>query len=484
MNNKENLERAGMPSTSLHLPEPFRIRVIEPISCSTRKERERVLHKAGLNTLLLQSKDVYIDCLTDSGTGATTQSMQAAMLMGDEAYSGSRSFTKLKVAVEDIFDYPLTIPTHQGRGAEQLYVPTLIKFRETHYGLKRKKMVVISNFFFDTTQAHAQINGCSVANAPAEVAFDTTTDCLFKGNFDLEKVRGIIEEAGASNVPYIVSTITCNSIGGQPVSMSNLREVYALAQEYEIPVVIDCARFAENAYFIQQREPDYKHRSIEEIVKEMFIYGDLLSMSAKKDAMVPIGGLLSFKNNEYYDVFEHCKELCVVLEGFPTYGGLEGGAMERLAVGLYEAMRQDWLAYRVAQVNYLVEGLRKVGVMCQQSGGHAAFVDAGKLLPHIPADQFPGMALANELYLVAGIRTSEIGSLLLGRDPKTGEQLPCPAEFLRITLPRASYTQSHMDYIIKAFEKVLENSHLIKGLVFTYEPPVLRHFNARFCLVE
>ncbi|WP_394247018.1 tryptophanase [Vibrio profundi] len=484
MSSHENLELEQADLPSLHLPEPFRVRVIEPINRITRKEREQALNEAGLNTLLLQSKDVYIDTLTDSGTGAITQAMQAAMLMGDEAYSGSRSFTKLEAAVKDIFDYPLTIPTHQGRGAEQLYVPTLISYRETHHGLERDKMVVISNFFFDTTQAHAQINGCRVTNVPVEDAFNITKDCSFKGNFDLEKVRETIDVIGAKNIPYIVSTITCNSIGGQPVSMANLKGLYALAQENDIPVVIDCARFAENAYFIQQREPGYKDRTIEEITKEMFSYGDLLSMSAKKDAMVPMGGLLSFKNRDYYDVFMQCKDLCVVLEGFPTYGGLEGGAMERLAVGLYEAMRQDWLEYRIAQVNYLVEGLRKVGVKCQQPGGHAAFVDAGKILPHIPADQFPGMALANELYLVAGIRTPEIGSLLLGRDPKTGEQLPCPAELLRITLPRATYTQSHMDFIIKAFAKVMENAHLIKGLTFTYEPPVLRHFNARFAPVE
>jgi tryptophanase len=483
MNNEQSASTL-VSRTSIHPPEPFRIRVIEPIDRISPLERERALNEAGLNTLLLESKDVYIDCLTDSGTGAVTQSMQAAMLMGDEAYGGSRSFTKLSAAVEDIFDYQLTIPTHQGRGAEQLYVPKLIELREKKFGLQRDKMTVVSNFFFDTTQAHSQINGCNIVNAPVEEAFDTNKSASFKGDFDLEILQSTIEAVGAQHIPYIVVTITCNSVGGQPVSMSNLRQVYAIAQEYEIPVVIDCARFAENAYFIQQREEGYEYESIQEITKEMFSYGDLFSMSAKKDAMVPIGGILSFRTHEYFEVFRECQNLCVVLEGFPTYGGLEGGAMERLAVGLYEAMRQEWLDYRIRQVRYLVEGLRKIGIPCQQPGGHAAFVDAGKLLPHIPAENFPGVALANELYLVAGIRTPEIGSLLIGRNAKTGEQIPCPTELLRITLPRATYTQSHMDYIIQAFRLIKDNVDKIKGVRFTYEPPVLRHFNARFANVE
>ncbi|TFH92478.1 tryptophanase [Vibrio ouci] len=482
--NREQRISAVKSRITIHPPEPFRIRVIEPIDRISPLERERALNESGLNTLLLDSKDVYIDCLTDSGTGAVTQSMQAAMLKGDDAYSGSKSFRKLESAVEDIFDYKLTIPTHQGRGAEQLYVPTLIDFREKNYGLERSKMTVISNFFFDTTQAHSQINGCNIVNAPIDDAFDTNKLACFKGDLDLDMLQTTIESVGAEHIPYIVMTITCNSIGGQPVSMANMQQVYAIAREHEIPVVIDCARFAENAYFIQQRELGYEYHSIEEITKEMFQYGDLFSMSAKKDAMVPIGGILSFRNHEYFDVFRDCQNLCVVLEGFPTYGGLEGGAMERLAVGLYEAMRQEWLEYRIGQVRYLVEGLRGIGVECQQPGGHAAFVNAGKLLPHIPPEQFPGVALANELYLVAGIRTPEIGSLLLGRDHKTGEQLPCPAELLRITIPRATYTQSHMDYIIEAFRIVKENVGSIKGVRFTYEPPVLRHFNARFAYVD
>ncbi|MBH9738366.1 tryptophanase [Vibrio navarrensis] len=463
-----------------HLPEPFRIRVIEPVKRTTEEYRQQAIINAGMNPFLLDSEDVFIDLLTDSGTGAVTQDMQAAMLRGDEAYSGSRSYYALKNAVQDIFGYQYTIPTHQGRGAEQIYIPVLIKKREQEKGLDRSKMVALSNYFFDTTQGHTQINCCVAKNVYTEEAFDTSVTADFKGNFDLEKLEHAILEAGPANVPYIVSTITCNSAGGQPVSIANLKAVYEIAQRYDIPVIMDSARFAENAYFIQQREPGYQEKSITEITLEAYRYADGLAMSAKKDAMVQMGGLLCFKDERMLDVYNECRTLCVVQEGFPTYGGLEGGAMERLAVGLYDGMRQEWLAYRISQVQYLVDGLEALGIVCQQAGGHAAFVDAGKLLPHIPAEQFPAHALACELYKVAGIRAVEIGSLLLGRDPATGKQLTSPAELLRLTIPRATYTQTHMDFIIEAFEKVKANAANVKGLEFTYEPPVLRHFTARF----
>ncbi|ETD72429.1 L-cysteine desulfhydrase [Pelistega indica] len=462
-----------------HLPEPFRIRVIEPVKRTTRAHREQAILNAGMKPFLLDSEDVFIDLLTDSGTGAITQEMQAAMLRGDEAYSGSRSYHALSRAVKEIFDYDFTIPTHQGRGAEQIYIPVLIAKREKEKGLDRSKMVAFSNYFFDTTQGHTQLNGCTVSNTPVNNAFNTSVYEDFKGNFDVEKLEQGIQSAGAANVPYIVMTITCNSAGGQPVSLANMQAVYAIARKYDIPVVMDSARFAENAYFIQQREQAYKDWSIADITKESYKYADILAMSAKKDAMVPMGGLLCFKNDDFFDVYTDCRTLCVVQEGFPTYGGLEGGAMERLAVGLHDGMREDWLAYRIGQIRYLVEGLEAEGIYCQQPGGHAAFIDAGKLLPHIPANQFPAQALSCELYKVAGIRAVEIGSFLLGRDPKTGEQLPCPAELLRLTIPRATYTQTHMDFIIEAFSKVKANTHNIKGLEFTYEPKVLRHFTAR-----
>ena len=467
-----------------HLPEPFRIRVIEPVKRTTREYREEAILKAGMNPFLLDSEDVFIDLLTDSGTGAITQDMQAAMFRGDEAYSGSRSYYALANAVKDIFGYEHTMPTHQGRGAEQIYIPVLIKKREMENGLDRKKMVALSNYFFDTTQGHTQVNCCVAKNVYTEDAFNTAVNADFKGNFDLIKLEAAILEAGAVNVPYIVSTITCNSAGGQPVSIANLKAVYEIAQKYAIPVVMDSARYAENAYFIQQRETGYQHWTIAAITHESYKYADVLAMSAKKDAMVQMGGLLCFKDDSMLDVYRECRTLCVVQEGFPTYGGLEGGAMERLAVGLYDGMRQEWLAYRIGQVQYLVDGLEGLGIVCQQAGGHAAFVDAGKLLPHIPAGQFPAHALACELYKVAGIRAVEIGSLLQGRDPATGEQHACPAELLRLTIPRATYTQTHMDFVIEAFQKVKENAANVKGLDFTYEPPVLRHFTALLKEVE
>ena len=285
-----------------HIPEPFRIRVIEPVKRTTREHREKAIVKAGMNPFLLDSEDVFIDLLTDSGTGAVTQDMQAAMLRGDEAYSGSRSYHALAKAVKEIFGYQYTIPTHQGRGAEQIYIPVLIKKREQEKGLDRSKMVAFSNYFFDTTQGHSQINGCTVKNTYTKEAFDTGIKYDFKGNFDLEKLEAGIKEAGAENVPYIVCTITCNSAGGQPVSIANLRGMYAIAQKYDIPVVMDSARFAENAYFIQQREPGYQNKSIEEITRESYQYADIFAMSAKKDAMVPMGGLLCIKDDRYLDV--------------------------------------------------------------------------------------------------------------------------------------------------------------------------------------
>lgn len=463
-----------------YIPEPYRIRVVEPVRKTTRQEREEALKRVGYNPFLLDSDYVFIDLLTDSGTGSVTQNMQAATLKGDEAYSGSRSYFVLKEAVADIFGYRHTIPTHQGRGAEQLYVPALINKREREKGLERQHMAAISNYFFDTTQGHTQRHGCRVVNVPTEEAFDTSVEANFKGNFDIEKLIYSIEEIGAKNVPYIVSTITCNSAGGQPVSVANLKEVYEIAQSYDIPVVMDCARFAENAYFVKQREPKFKDWTIAEITRESFQYADILSMSAKKDAMVPMGGLLGFKDDKLSDVFQECRTLCVLQEGFPTYGGLEGGAMERLAVGLYDGMREEWLASRLQQIRYLVDGLESLGVECQQAGGHAAFINASKILPHIPAEQFPGHVLACELFKIAGIRGAEIGSLLLGRNPETGEQLPCPTELLRLAVPRATYTQAHLDYVIDAFKEVKEKASGMEGLKFTYEPPVLRHFNAEF----
>jgi len=464
-----------------HLPEPFRIRVVEPIVLKTLEERQKAIKESGMNPFALKSEDVFIDLLTDSGTGAITNTMLAAGMLGDEAYAGSKSYYKLSAAVEDIFGYKHTIPTHQGRGAEQLIIPTLIEKRKREKGMTEP--VSISNWHFDTTQGHTQINGAAAINVVIEECMDTGTYHPFKGNFDIAKLEAVIEEKGPENVYTIISTITNNSAGGQPVSMANLKAVYEVAQRFDIPVIMDSARFCENAYFIQQREEGYQDKSIAEIIKEMYQYADILAMSAKKDAMVRIGGLLCVKNDDYLAEFTECRSRCVPMEGFPTYGGLSGQAIEELARGLYDGQDQDYLAYRVSQIAYLTAELEKVGVPCQTAGGHAVFVDAGRLLPHIPGDQFPAHALACKLYELGGIRAVEIGSLLLGRD-RDGKQIEAPMELLRLTIPRMTITKSHCDYIVDAFKDVLENAHTVKGLRLTYEPAVLRHFTARLEEVE
>lgn len=455
-------------NTDYYPAEPYRIKSVETVRMNTREEREILIREAGYNTFSLKSDDVFIDLLTDSGTNAMSDRQWAGMMIGDEAYSGSRNFFHLKDTVNEIFGFKYIVPTHQGRGAENIL--SQIAIRPGQY--------VPGNMYFTTTRYHQERNGGNFVDIIRDEAHDATLNVPFKGNIDLNKLQKLIDEQGAENIAYVCLAVTVNLAGGQPVSMQNMREVRELTSRYGIRVFYDATRCVENAYFIKEQEEGYADRSIQEIVHEMFSYADGCTMSGKKDCLVNIGGFLCMNDEQ---LFNDAKELVVVYEGMPSYGGLAGRDMEAMAIGLREAMQYEYIEHRVKQVRYLGERLRDAGIpIIEPVGGHAVFLDARRFCPHLTQDQFPAQSLAATLYLYSGVRSMERGIVSAGRDKNTGENHRPKLETVRLTIPRRVYTYRHMDYVANAVIHLYSERDRIKGLKFVYEPKQLRFFTARF----
>ncbi len=449
--------------------EPFKIKAVEPIKFTLKEEREEILRKAGYNPFLIKAEDVIIDLLTDSGTSAMSSEQWSGIMKGDESYAGARSFFRFESAVKEITGNKYVIPTHQGRAAEKILFSIL--------GGEGKYF--ISNTFFDTTRANIEFTGAEAVDLLCPEGKKPEVAAPFKGNLDVEKLTAFIEGKGKENIPLVMITITNNSGGGQPVSLENIKQVRKVCDRYGIPLFFDACRFAENAYFIKKREEGYSEKSVREIVKEVFSYADGTTMSAKKDALVNIGGWLSM-NDE--NLAMQCRNLLIVTEGFPTYGGLAGRDLEAIAQGLEEVLDENYLRYRIRSTEYLGEKLMAAGVpIIEPPGGHAIYIDAKRFLPSIPPEQFPGQSIVCELYLEGGIRSVEIGSVMFGKyDRKTGQFIPAMMELVRLAIPRRVYTQSHIDYVAEVVIETFSKRDKLKGYKIIYEAPILRHFTARF----
>lgn len=450
-----------MPRTII---EPFRIKSVEPIEWTTRQQREQLLRAAYYNLFLLPAEDVLIDLLTDSGTGAMSTDQWAAIMQGDESYAGSKSYDRFRNSIQDIFGYRHVIPTHQGRAAERILFSVMCK----------KGDVVSNNTHFDTTRANIEFVGAEAVDLVIPEGKQPSLIHPFKGNMDVQALEKLIERVGRERIPLVMLTVTNNSGGGQPVSMENVRLVSAVCRRNRIPLYFDACRFAENSYFIKEREPGYEGKSPKEIAQEMFSYGDGCTMSAKKDGMANIGGFLCTNDDL---LAQQEKNLLILTEGYPTYGGLAGRDLEAIAVGVQEALHEDYLRYRIASTAYLGNHIAEHGVpIVQPPGGHAVYIDARAFLPHIPPEQFPGVALAAELYLEGGIRSVEIGTLMFGTAAKM--------DLVRLAIPRRVYTQSHIDYVVEVILEVWKKRQQIQGMKLSYEAPFLRHFTARLEPVE
>lgn len=452
--------------------EPFRIKSVEPIQFTTKAERENILKEAFFNPFLIHADQVLIDLLTDSGTSAMSSDQWAGIMKGDESYAGSPSYYRFKNAVQDITQMEEVIPTHQGRAAEKILFSIL--------GGKGKTF--ISNTFFDTTRANIEFTGAEAIDLVCEEGKHPSVPAPFKGNMDTDALRKMIRETGAAHIPLCMLTITNNSGGGQPVSLENIRAVKKICEENKIPLYIDACRFAENSYFIQQRESGYQEKSVKAIAREIFSYADGCTMSAKKDAFANIGGFLAMRDPQ---LARQCRNLLVITEGFPTYGGLAGRDLEAIAIGLEEVLDEHYLQYRIRSIEYLANKLISAGVpVMQPAGGHAVYLDAKAFLPHVPVEQYPGQALVGALYVEGGIRGVEIGSLMFGKYDADKKLIPAALELVRLAIPRRVYTQSHIDYVAEVIIEVFEKRGAIKGLKIIEESELLRHFTAKLSHVS
>ena len=452
--------------------EPFKIKVVEPVKMISKEERIAAIKEAGYNTFNLKSEDCYIDLLTDSGTNAMSDAQWAGMMIGDEAYAGSKNWIFLESTIKELFGFKHVVPTHQGRGAENILSTIAIK----------PGQYVLGNMYFTTTRYHQERNGGIFMDIIRPEAHDATIDIPFKGDIDVEKMESIIKEKGPENIAYVCLAVTVNLAGGQPVSMKNMREVRKVADKYGVKVFYDATRCVENAYFIKEQEPEFKDKTIKEICHEMFSYSDGATCSGKKDGIVNIGGFLAINDDE---LFGKAKEIVVVFEGMPSYGGMAGRDMQAIAIGFRESMQFEYIQHRVRQVRYLGDRLKEAGIpIVEPVGGHAVFLDARRFCPHLDQEQFPAQSLAAALYVEAGVRSMERGIVSAGRDAVTGENHKPKLETVRLTIPRRVYTYAHMDLVAEACIKLFKHKEDIKPLKFVYEPKQLRFFTAKFDIAE